>query len=125
MKDERRIHRRATLEVPVDVQHTGTKHKGFRAKTINLSAGGFYCRIPFFLPILTKVKVSMIVPVRQASGKEQDHVISCSATVVRTVPAKPSAATKVYEIGCFFTDIESLDRLVIEEYLAEKGLAKK
>jgi hypothetical protein len=125
MKEERRKHRRATLEVPVDVQDSGSKHKGFTAKTINLSAGGFYCRVPVFLPILTKLRVSMIVPMRQASGKEQDHVISCGGTVVRTMPEKPDPGTKVYEIGCFFTDIDSFDRLIIEEYLADKGLSKK
>jgi len=122
MAKERRKHRRASLELPLDMRSPEGKHKSFTAKTINLSAGGFYCRVPFFIPMLTKLKISMVVPVRESAGKERDHVVACGGTVVRTVPEKAKPGTKSYEIGCFFTDLDSYDRLVIEEYLADKNI---
>jgi hypothetical protein len=125
MAKERRKHKRASLEIPLDMQSAEARHKGFSAKTMNLSAGGFYCRVPFFIPMLTKLRVSMVIPVRDTAGRESDHVISCGGMVVRTVPEKQRPATKSYEIGCFFTDLDDYDRLVIEQYLAEKGTSRK
>jgi hypothetical protein len=120
MAKERRKHRRASLEVPLDMQGPDAGHRGFSAKTMNLSAGGFYCRVPFFIPVLTKLRVSMAIPVRDGAGRQNDHVISCGGMVVRTVPEKQQPSVKSYEIGCFFTDLEDYDRLVIEQYLAER-----
>jgi hypothetical protein len=122
-KKERRKHKRASLELPLDVSDPGTRDKTIRAKTVNLSAGGFYCEVPFHVPVLTKLRVSMAVPVTDAEGREEDHAITCEGTVVRTVPEKPSQDVTTYEIGCFFTDIDDYDRLVIEQYLAERVLS--
>ncbi len=116
---ERRKHRRASLELPLDVADASEKTKGFRAKTVNLSAGGFYCKVPFHIPVYTKLKISMAIPIADA-GDEQ-HVISCEGMVVRTVPEQPDPSVDTYEIGCFFTEIDDYDRLVIEQYLAEKA----
>jgi len=125
MVKDRRKHKRASLEIPLDMHSADAKHKSFTAKTINLSAGGFYCKVPFFIPLLTKLRISMVVPMRQARGKEQDHVVSCGGMVVRTVPEKPKPAIKGYEIGCFFTDIDDYDRLIIEQYLVERSLSQR
>jgi len=116
---ERRKHRRASLEVPLDVSDASKKTRGFRAKTVNLSAGGFYCKVPFYIPVYTKLKISMAIPISEET--EEEHVISCEGMVVRTVPEEPDPAVKTYEIGCFFTDIDDYDRLIIEQYLAEKA----
>jgi c-di-GMP-binding flagellar brake protein YcgR len=122
-KKERRKHQRTSLEIPLDMADPTADGKIIRAKTVNLSAGGFYCQVPFYVPVLTRLRISMTVPVKDASGKEEDHAISCEGTVVRTVPEKPSEDVKTYEIGCFFTELEGYDRLVIEQYLAERILS--
>jgi hypothetical protein len=123
-KKERRKHKRASLELPLDVMDPAAKGQTIRAKTVNLSAGGFYCEVPFHVPVLTRLKVSMAIPVRNARGREEDHAVTCEGTVVRTVPEKPGPDVKTYEIGCFFTDIDDYDRLVIEQYLAERVLSE-
>lgn len=121
MAKERRKHRRATLEVPLDMQDVATRGKAFKATTVNLSAGGFYCKVPLYVPMLTKLKISVAVPIRDEAGREEDHIINCEGMVVRTVPEKPEEGRKSYEIGCFFTDINDYDRLLIEQYLEEKA----
>ena len=120
-RKERRKHRRASLEIPLDMKDLGGKGKTAKARTVNLSAGGFYCKLPFHVPVLTKLKVSMSVPILDADGRQEDHAISCEGMVVRAIPEKPDPKVKSYEIGCFFTDIDSYDRLIIEQYLAEKA----
>jgi hypothetical protein len=122
MEKDRRKHKRASLELPLAVDDTTVSGKRFTARTVNLSAGGFYCKVPYHVPVLTKLKVSMTIPVREAGGKEEEHVISCEGMVVRTVPEEPQPDVKSYEIGCFFTEINDYDRLMIEQYLAEKTL---
>jgi c-di-GMP-binding flagellar brake protein YcgR len=122
-KKERRKHKRASLELPLDVMDTAPHGKRIKAKTVNLSAGGFYCQVPFHVPVLTRLRVSMTIPVKDDQGRDADHAITCEGTVVRTVPEKPDPDFKTYEIGCFFTDIDDFDRLVIEEYLAERVLS--
>ncbi|MFH1312206.1 MAG: PilZ domain-containing protein [Candidatus Eisenbacteria bacterium] len=122
MVEERRKHRRATLEVPIDAKGLSADGHAFKARTVNLSAGGFYCKVPFFVPVLTKLRVSIAIPIRDTAGKDEEHVIVCEGMVVRIVPEKPDDKTKTYEIGCFFTEIDSYDRLMIEQYLAEGTL---
>jgi hypothetical protein len=121
MVKERRKHKRASLELPLDVDHAAEDRKRFTAKTVNLSAGGFYCKVPYHVPVLTKLKVSMTIPMKEPGGKEEDHVVSCEGMVVRTVPEEPQPDVDAYEIGCFFTEISDYDRLIIEQYLAEKA----
>jgi hypothetical protein len=123
VKNERRKHKRSSLELPLDVVDPAEGGQVIRAKTVNLSAGGFYCRVPFHVPVFTKLRVSMAIPVKDARGKEEDHAVTCEGTVVRTVPEKPGPDVETYEIGCFFTDIDDYDRLVIEQYLAERILS--
>lgn len=124
-RKERRKHRRAELDMPIDMQGFDDEGKSFTARTINLSAGGFYCALPFYVPTMTKLKVSLVIPVTDSAGKVEKHPITCEGMVVRTVPEKPTRSSKVYEIGCFFTEIDDYDRLVIEQYLAQKSLAGK
>ncbi|MGQ9603075.1 MAG: PilZ domain-containing protein [bacterium] len=114
---ERRKHQRAVLELPLDIDHDRKGKRAFKASTVNLSAGGFYCKVPFYLPVCTKLKISMRLP---GSSGQKDHVVKCEGTVVRIVPEKPSPGQSHYEIGCFFSDIEDVDRLLIEQYIAEK-----
>lgn len=116
---ERRRHCRAKVEVPIDIGHDRGTQRAFKASTVNLSAGGFYCKVPFYLPVCTKLSVSMTL----SGGRGQkDHVIRCEGTVVRIVPDKPVPDQAYYEIGCFFSEIDDADRLLIEQYVAEKML---
>jgi c-di-GMP-binding flagellar brake protein YcgR len=121
VRKERRKHRRATLELPLDVKDTASGGAPIKARTVNLSAGGFYCTVPSYVPVLTKLKVSMTVPITDAAGKEEDHIITCEGMVVRVVPGTSDPAVDSYEIGCFFSDIDDYDRLIIEQYLAERS----
>ena len=118
---ERRKHKRASLELPLDMEGVAEKAKAIKARTVNLSAGGFYCKVPFYVPVLTKLRVSMTIPTRDIKGNEEDHIVTCEGMVVRTVPETPQPDIKTYEIGCFFTEIDDGDRLIIEQYLAEKA----
>jgi hypothetical protein len=123
-KKERRKHKRSPLELPLDMVDPAGGGKVIKAKTVNLSAGGFYCQVPFHVPVLTRLRVSMSIPMKDSHGKEEDHVVNCEGTVVRTVPEKASPGVRTYEIGCFFTDIDNYDRLIIEQYLAERILSE-
>jgi hypothetical protein len=122
-KEERRKHRRAELDMPIDMQGFDDEGQSFTARTINLSAGGFYCALPFFVAPMTKLRVSLVIPVADSDGKVEKHPITCEGMVVRIVPEKVAKGKKLYEIGCFFTEIDDYDRLVIEQYLAQKSLA--
>jgi len=122
-RKERRKHRRADLEMPIDMQGFDDEGQAFTARTINLSAGGFYCALPFHVPAMTKLRVSLVVPLTDSDGKVEKHPITCEGMVVRTSPEKAAKGKKLYEIGCFFTEIDDYDRLVIEQYLAQKSLA--
>jgi c-di-GMP-binding flagellar brake protein YcgR len=121
MPKERRKHRRAVLELPLDVSEPTADGRSFKARTVNLSAGGFYCRVPFHVPLMTKLRVSLVLPLVDENGVEEDHVVSCEGMVVRVVPDKPDPSVKTYELACFFSDIDDFDRLMIEQYLAEKA----
>ena len=73
---ERRKHRRAQLDVPIDMQGFDDEGKSFTARTINLSAGGFYCALPFHVPTMTNHRVSLVIPVTDSDGKLEKHPIT-------------------------------------------------
>ena len=110
---ERRRHPRIEATLPLKLFVTDAD---FITETINVSCGGAYCRIDRFVPVMTKFKMLMFIPL---DGKKS-HRVECEGIVVRTEPEYPLDDVKEYNIAIFFSRIKKGDRSRIAEYVKRK-----
>ena len=86
-------------------------------ETIDLSAGGLSCTAPAFLPLMTKLAVSLVLPGHKSSvsGSDDSQVVN---GVVRTEPSSPVQGNGPYRVALFFSRMDSADRGRLLDFLA-------
>jgi len=92
-------------------------------ETIDLSAGGLSCTAPAFLPLMTKMAISLVLPdPRRSSPDEGDghETVNGEAIVVRTDPAAPVEGKTTYRVALFFSRMDDADRRRLLEFLARQ-----
>lgn len=114
---ERRKSKRVAARIAMRVrQAADAARKSLKAQSINLSSGGIYCRIPAFLPPLTRVTLSFELPgLPDGPGKS----ISCSGVVVR---CEKFTDDEGYQAACCFTDLSEEDKEFIEDFVTRQML---
>lgn len=114
---ERRRSRRVAATIAMKVRRAADAAKrSLKANSVNLSSGGIYCRIPAFLPPLTRVTLSFELPgLPDGPGK----VITCSGVVVRCEEYEDQRG---YEAACCFTDLTDEDKEFIEDFVTRQML---
>ena len=93
-------------------------------ETIDLSAGGLSCTAPAFLPLMTKLAVSLVLPGHKssASGSDDGQVVKGEAVVVRTDPSSPAPGNGSYRVALFFSRMEDADRARLLDFLARQSV---
>ena len=87
----------------------------------NISASGIYCTSSHFLPPLSKVMLTIVLP-KMPGQKRGQELIKTEGIVVRcdaTPGRKPEAR---YQLACMFADIDPERRERIEEFVAWRNL---
>lgn len=103
----------AIRSVTVKIKEKGG---GFLGKTINISPSGAYCRTASPMPLLSKVAITLVVPI-QIEGKRVNKTIDCGGTIVRTHPVIVGDKTVGYDVAIFFSELKKEDRKLISEYI--------
>ena len=111
---ERRKYRRIKTRLPLKIFWA---EADFITETINISPGGVYCQIDKFVPVMTKLKITMFLPTK---GKKKSYKISCEGIIVRTEPEYPAQDVKAYNIAIFFSRLKKTDRSKIAEYVKKE-----
>ncbi|MBF0388107.1 MAG: PilZ domain-containing protein [Candidatus Omnitrophica bacterium] len=89
-------------------------------ETRNISRSGAYCRVSKYLEPMTKLQVTLMLPVKK-EGKLRTRKIVCMGVVVRVenVPFEDS-----FNVAIFFNEIKPADSRALSEHvqgvLAEK-----
>jgi hypothetical protein len=87
--------------------------------TLNLSASGVYCKLDREIPLMSMVKLKLMVP--DASKPEsQARIIETGGVVVRTHPVIIDGVTRHFDAAIFFQDLPEKDREIIKKYVARK-----
>ncbi|MDD5613454.1 MAG: PilZ domain-containing protein [Candidatus Omnitrophica bacterium] len=100
--------------LPLKLFHTDAD---FITETINISSGGAYCQIDRFIPVMTKLKILMFLPI---IGRNRSHKIECEGIIVRTEPEYPADDIDKYNIAIFFSNIAKKDCAKITSYVKKK-----
>ncbi len=107
---ERRKYRRVPIRLQLD--GGGARPDG-RLETINLSAGGFSCRIGRSIEPLTKLALRMVIPAF-GPGDQGERPIECTAIVVRCEPERGGSG---HRFAACFLDLTREERDHISRYV--------
>jgi hypothetical protein len=82
-------------------------------ETKNISSSGVYCRVGKFLEPMTKLRITLMLPIKK-TGKTSTKKVLCGGVVVRTenIPEGDGFNTAI-----FFNDIHPRDSRVLAQFV--------
>ncbi len=86
-------------------------------ESINVGAEGVYCQVGHFIAPLTKLQLTMVLPIKDKKGQAKNEVVKTDAVVVRCQPAGTESGG--YRIACFFTGLEPDTRDTLQAYVRQ------
>ena len=114
MPAERRGHPRTETILPLKISKRGLD---VITETRNISCSGIYCCVNKPLPLMSKIGVTLLLPVYRRSRPGTER-IRCNGVVVRSEPAIVKEAVTAYQnIAIFFTDLSRKDKNRIGQYV--------
>ncbi len=110
---ERRSHPRVDKQISLKLS---LSDKGdILTETRNISAKGAYCHVARPLGIFSKLKLTLMVPLKQdGNGKSKTVKLACEGVVVREIPSPDGNG---YLVGIFFSNINNLTVEKISQYV--------
>ena len=111
--EEKRRHPRVAKRIRVRSRFEGT----VELETVDLSVGGFSCTAPMSLPLMTKIALSLSLPMNGDDARTGDRVIEGEAVVVRSEPSRVSGSNGGYRLALFFSRMDEIHRQTLLEYL--------
>jgi hypothetical protein len=112
-KDKRR-HPRVAHRLRV----RSTLREAVELVTIDLSAGGLRCTAPVFIPPMTKVALSLVLPPIAGAADDWERTVEGEAVVVRTEPSGPRKRNDgLFDVALFFSRMDEADRQRLQEFL--------
>lgn len=109
---ERRRYQRVSKNIAIKLED---KEVDFVTETRNISCVGAYCQIDTYLPILTRLKITLLIP-RSKSSKAAKH-ITCEGTIVRIERMDATLEHDKYNIAVYFNSISKSDMKLIDAYV--------
>jgi len=87
--------------------------------TTNLSLGGAHVVASRYMPVMTRVEVSLHLP-GEPGIVPKPRPIKAEAVVVRVHPPAPTHGSRSFEMALFFSRMELDDRSALARYLQEQ-----
>ena len=109
----------ARLSMRVEGSHDGEATQ-IVTESQNISASGVYCTSSRFLPPLSKIALTIVLP-KVPGGRGTQELIKCDGIVVRCEPVAKKA-DKRWELACMFSGLEDRRRGQIEEFVTWRNL---
>lgn len=91
------------------------KEIDFVTETKNISCLGAYCQIDSYLPVLTKIKITLLIP--KSSSSKSTKYFTCEGTIVRIEHSNDLLESNKYNVAIYFSQISKTDMKLIDEYV--------
>jgi len=110
-KIDRRRHPRVEERLPLKI-----KDEGFDAISVtkNISCSGVFCQVEGYFPLLSKVKIVLLLP---SEDKAKARPIHMEGVVVRSEPVKSAPESNCRNVAIFFNKIKRQDAAKISNYI--------
>ena len=116
-KDKRR-HPRVAHRLRV----RSTLRDAVELETVDLSAGGLRCTAPLFIPPMTRMALSLVLPSPAGTSDGRPETVQGEAVVVRTEPSDPHRKDGgPYHVALFFSRMDEADRHRLHQFLLARG----
>ncbi len=112
MLKEKRRYPRFTFALPIKISN---QEFDVVTETKNISGNGAYCSVDREIPVMTKLKIVLLIPLIK-KGKRFLKKINCKGVVVRSQPIRDNGKN-FYNIGIFFSEINEAYRKVLLSYI--------
>lgn len=87
--------------------------------TLNLSASGIYCKVDKEMPLMSRVRLVLMIP--DLSKEERPTTsIEVDGVIVREHPVIIDGSTRHYDVAIFFENLSPKNREIVEKYVAAK-----
>ena len=86
---------------------------------LNISPSGVYCKIDKEIPLMSRVKLMLMIPDASKEGSIKD--LEVNGIVVRQHPVIIDGVAKHYDVAIFFEELTLKDKEAISAYIARKG----
>lgn len=111
MTSERRRYPRLEKVIPLKVSSQGSD---LVTQTKNISCIGAYCSVNKSLPIMSKLKITLLLPEKAKQPQVKSKKVNCIGVVVRS---QQSSHKGHYDIAIFFEQIREREKLKLEDYI--------
>ncbi len=91
--------------------------------TTNLSLGGAQVLTSRYMPLMTRVEITLHLPPDDGAGA-RPRPVKAEAVVVRINPPAASRGATSYEMALFFSRMEQQDRTALARYLSVVSAGK-
>lgn len=88
--------------------------------TLNISASGLYCKVEKEVPLMSRVRLMLMMPSAAKDEKSPSQHLALDGVVVRTHPVIIDGVTKHYDVAIFFDNLSQNSREAIMSYIAKK-----
>ena len=112
MFSEKRQYPRGSLNLPIKLSNLDPD---LVTETKNISANGAYCAVNKELAPMTKLNITLLIPIKKNNRKTLKRV-DCKGVVVRNEPLE-TTGKHTHNVGIYFNDIKDADRRVIMSYV--------
>ncbi|MFH1679832.1 MAG: PilZ domain-containing protein [Candidatus Eisenbacteria bacterium] len=118
-QQERRKHRRLDTRFGLKLGPEGDAgRETIATEGLNISMGGFYCRVPRFVPVMTKLKGTLVLPTPSPEGGEpSEGILDADMIVVWSDPESEIAGCDSYQIGCSFLFLDEKGKDLLQRHL--------
>ena len=120
--EDKRRHPRVAQRIRVrSTHHDAPAREALDLETIDLSAGGLNCTAPVFIPPMTRLALSLVLPASPPAEANSGQVVNGEAVVVRTDPAHPKTNDGTYRVALFFSKMDDADRHRLHEFVKSRA----
>jgi c-di-GMP-binding flagellar brake protein YcgR len=120
---ERRVSMRVDARLSMRVE--GVPDGGASAQIVtesqNISTSGVYCLSSHFLPPLSKVQLTIVLPKLPGHAHSQE-LIKCEGIVVRCESLVHRKADVQYQLACMFSGLERAKQEILDEFVTWRNL---
>ena len=88
--------------------------------TLDISASGIYCKIDKEIPIMSRVRVRLMVPTDAPKSDKAAKELDVDGVVVREHPVIIDGVIKHYDAAIFFDNLSAKSREIIQDYISSK-----
>ena len=88
--------------------------------TLNISASGVYCKIDREIPLMSRVKLALMIPAQGSPEKEETKTLEMTGVVVREHPVIIDGRIMHYDVAIFFEDYSARRKEIISQYICQK-----